>query len=968
MCDFAPVLSQINFAGIATLASNIRRRNDQGNATSGLFAPFHACQVDNVPVSGSFNLVYFITFDDQQRWVLKVPGQGYDGTWDELASKALTSEAGTMRLIKDQSNVPVPEVYGFDSSMRNPLRVPYIMMEHISGRTLDEMWWASGCSIAKQQQIRLRILQTLAEAMADLSTLTFPQGGALQFDANGEYIGIGGTRVIDLHAMFTSDEPGSHVVFTAKGPTNNPQFDLLTMLRKRDAPQNETALERGQFQALKLFATWAMEDRNYDGVDDFVLAHPDLDTQNILVQNDGTLCGIIDWDGVAAVPHERGALRYPLFISRDWDPRNYNYDPTTGGERWPHGRMEEGPLAQDFYRSIYAHFMETELASLIDTDQEAKRVNMLTRYSHLVACIETAASNPWSTECNLQHIFDQLKSVADELGAAGGLESNEEPGGINEESRTNGSEYPEGLALSSHGSQASPGRTIDSHQEEGQVESLLDDVVHSATPTEPQEGSTAIAEKTPSQNTCDEEYSVEALRTPNNNDKDDVGDVDLVQSLLDFGQWGFKKATSLLRCEESDPRATDSGTSDTSDQGSCPTEKTKSINPNTPVIFSLKQRFEFMLAWVKEKLRVLFRLSPTITEEQVNGCIKISKAQTIDLRQRHAQTPALINVREGLDVDAKGAKSCAVAWTPLPLPKLKHTVQSCSQAKKEDHVPKEVVGPGNKEASIIDNDADILDEAERSRLACQQAKRHEAAKSTIISERSHSLAHSPIGSQHVRMDKEDVHREHPTSKWPGGAVSDGQSEQTTSSDKPFSRNQKCPCGSRRKFKKCHGKGHPHATVAEALKLACSEIGSSSEASGSLDSGVSAKATAGGDTPTSQADSDGDVALGSDVVGENEDKGSHSDQQGQVGNNETANNEATNDSGSGRPETANNPAANVTGSGRPGTEDDPTWDMDTGRFRMNDILVALGKRNLDRERHQRLKSAFMLLLGSFAGIY
>ena len=41
---------------------------------------------------------------------------------------------------------------------------------------------------------------------------------------------------------------------------------------------------------------------------DFVSAHPDFDFQNIFGLPDGTICGIIDWDGVAAGSHSIGAL------------------------------------------------------------------------------------------------------------------------------------------------------------------------------------------------------------------------------------------------------------------------------------------------------------------------------------------------------------------------------------------------------------------------------------------------------------------------------------------------------------------------------------------------------------------------------------------------------------------------------------------------------------------------------------
>jgi hypothetical protein len=37
----------------------------------------------------------------------------------------------------------------------------------------------------------------------------------------------------------------------------------------------------------------------------FVLSHPDVDSQNVLVSEDGTLTALLDWDNVHTVPDEK---------------------------------------------------------------------------------------------------------------------------------------------------------------------------------------------------------------------------------------------------------------------------------------------------------------------------------------------------------------------------------------------------------------------------------------------------------------------------------------------------------------------------------------------------------------------------------------------------------------------------------------------------------------------------------------
>ncbi len=67
------------------------------------------------------------------------------------------------------------------------------------------------------------------------------------------------------------------------------------------------------------------------GVNSFVLTHRDFDIQNLIVSEDGELRGIIDWDGVAAVPRTLGNERYPEWLTRDWDPGMYGGRSGTGG-------------------------------------------------------------------------------------------------------------------------------------------------------------------------------------------------------------------------------------------------------------------------------------------------------------------------------------------------------------------------------------------------------------------------------------------------------------------------------------------------------------------------------------------------------------------------------------------------------------------------------------------------------------
>lgn len=71
-----------------------------------------------------------------------------------------------------------------------------------------------------------------------------------------------------------------------------------------DNHPEQNPISRGLALLLRQLITWIPESSGIDHP--FVLAHPDFDIQNFLVSAEGELKGIIDWDGVAAVPRTLG--------------------------------------------------------------------------------------------------------------------------------------------------------------------------------------------------------------------------------------------------------------------------------------------------------------------------------------------------------------------------------------------------------------------------------------------------------------------------------------------------------------------------------------------------------------------------------------------------------------------------------------------------------------------------------------
>ena len=156
----------------------------------------------------------------------------------------------------------------------------------------------------------------------------------------------------------------------------------------------------------------------------FVFAHPDFDHQNLLIDDDGSLSGIIDWDRVAAVPHSVGCLAYPKWLSRDWDPHSYNYDPKTRRRINQNWRYEDCPKDLTKYCAMYAHFVEVALAKHGLDPLFAE----VTRMSPLTGSVEIADSDPMAIEPILHNVFNRIESfVGDKPGHStsngGGIEA-----------------------------------------------------------------------------------------------------------------------------------------------------------------------------------------------------------------------------------------------------------------------------------------------------------------------------------------------------------------------------------------------------------------------------------------------------------------------------------------------------------------------------------------------------------------
>ncbi|KAL4949292.1 hypothetical protein BDW69DRAFT_174773 [Aspergillus filifer] len=363
---FSAVLATLNKEQLPVLAADILRHL-QPEASLG--AP-----VVGEPIYGSYHVLFRLTFESGLSWIAKIPINGTAEKWDDLAASSIASEAETMRLLRRETSIPLPEVVDFSSTTDNPLHCPYILMSFITGTQLYDVWFGhhlnKDVSHETTHSRRVRALEGIAKAMLQLDKFTSSSPATLR---NGTLDGR--LRRVDhqamLQKMFSGAEDANNDPIYVECPASSDPKVYYTLFLDEHPPTHK--VQQGVGLILRQLIAWIPEP---SGIKPFVLAHPDFDVQNFLVSEDGELLSIIDWDGVSTVPRSIGNRRYPGWLTRDWDPAMYGYEPSMDDGVEPEGVWEDSPESLAQYRGIYNELMAKHSGSSSGTN--FTRISLLT--------------------------------------------------------------------------------------------------------------------------------------------------------------------------------------------------------------------------------------------------------------------------------------------------------------------------------------------------------------------------------------------------------------------------------------------------------------------------------------------------------------------------------------------------------------------------------------------------------------
>ncbi|VUC37577.1 unnamed protein product [Clonostachys rosea] len=394
--EFAAVLANIDLQQLSSVASQVRRSTSPGTTD----------KLPSVGASfeGSYNILFPLDFEDGTRWLAKVPINGVPGKWDQPSADSMISEVNTMRLLKRETTIPLPEVFSFCSTTENDTKCPYILMSFISGKPLYDVWFGQhlgGVDMETLHARRMRALNDIGAAMAQLGKFTFEASGSPKFDEHGRPSGVGPVRCIDHTAMLErlkSDDDDSDDPLYVEAPTSEDPQDHYNFFL--DLYPGKAPFAKGRTLVLKELIKWIPEPANDEP---FVLTHPDFDIQNFIVSEDGQLRGIIDWDGVFCSPRSYGNEAYPSWLTRDWDPMMYGYQKSMDEGEEPDGCWEDSPETLKRYRIAYDEIMSKFRES--DASMNLTRMSLVTENLFIAAC------DPLCRSGILHKIIDEISTV-----------------------------------------------------------------------------------------------------------------------------------------------------------------------------------------------------------------------------------------------------------------------------------------------------------------------------------------------------------------------------------------------------------------------------------------------------------------------------------------------------------------------------------------------------------------------------
>ncbi|KAF2971191.1 hypothetical protein GQX73_g2405 [Xylaria multiplex] len=284
------------------------------------------CRCFKAPVRGSYNVCFFVKFDDGEKWVVRIP---LAPCLAFGAKSKLESEIATMLLISERTSIPIPHIvaYRLDDDPK-PL-TSFLILEYVEGRTLS---YSDIGSFSDAQQDSL--YSSLAAIYIQLRRVEFPSVGCLRHDESGPKVSKMVTSIdINMQELEGLSPSAIQARYTNQhGTLSSAGAYTLMLLQLADnafgkSPCSVTDDEEQGADALyhlDIFRQYVekwVDHRLENGP--FVLVHGDLEPFNLLVDDKMRVVCVLDWEWSRIVPLQ--FFKPPLWFANP-DPTNLAYE------------------------------------------------------------------------------------------------------------------------------------------------------------------------------------------------------------------------------------------------------------------------------------------------------------------------------------------------------------------------------------------------------------------------------------------------------------------------------------------------------------------------------------------------------------------------------------------------------------------------------------------------------------------
>jgi aminoglycoside phosphotransferase len=288
---------------------------------------------------GAFNKIYDIQAGNQDL-IMRV-SLPVDPQYKTL------SEVATMDWMRHHTSLPVPEIIAYYESRKNAIGFEWILMKKIPGKPLADAWKSI------QYPAKEQLVQQLATYSSSLFKNQLRGIGNIYPDPSSPSSHGGSSdvkRIVSMQFFW-----GDHILQDVpRGPFHSSKDWISTCLslnehdckstlakyENRDdlGSDDEDEVEDTErtlaiIERLETHMNEYFSDPGQDP-EPSILFHDDISQHNILVDDSGTLTGVVDWECVSALPLWK-ACYYPFFLEgrpRDEEPDRHEYRHTDDGE------------------------------------------------------------------------------------------------------------------------------------------------------------------------------------------------------------------------------------------------------------------------------------------------------------------------------------------------------------------------------------------------------------------------------------------------------------------------------------------------------------------------------------------------------------------------------------------------------------------------------------------------------------